>query len=570
MSQGRRFELKQRIGAGAYGEVFLAEQHSSDTGFHRVVALKVLHPHHHDVETQLRIRDEARILGHIRHRSVVTAYDLVRLGERWAVLMDYVPGCDLQELLLAKRAEREAVPAAAALEIGAEIARALHAAWTATDEQGRALLIVHRDIKPSNVRLTPDGDIKVLDFGIAKVQLGDRESYTGDQILGTLAYMAPEQQNGGVSAPAGDVYALAKVLIELLLGQSITRSPADESAHESWAGAQLSAARDALANQPATASMVLPILTRCLSFHPRDRPRASELAEQLDALARSAHGASLRPFAADYLPQIDRILERTPTPASGVLLEVATGQQPLPLPTAPAASSSSRLLAAGVVLSLVLGATAIGVGLLYRPASQPPRAPNVLVVEGPREPALQVEATSADAPEVDAPIPQPARRVLPSAPRPAPAPEPATPPAPSVEAAPTPSPEPTSAPAPAPVAAPPAPKPPPELRSPSAAASAGPPPDLTGIWTGTATGRPITFRLASASEGIYDGRIELIQGTTVRSFPVLATVAPGGEIAISGRSSGVAFEGTLSGASLSGQYRVRAGARWQATEVTRD
>ena len=191
MSQrGRKFFVTERLGSGAYGSVYLAEQ-DSVAGFRRRVALKLLHQHHsEEKEAGKRMRDEARILGRLSHRNIVTVLDLVRLQDRWAVVMDYVQGIDLERLTRAMADLNEPFPPGAALEIGAAIGDALHAAWIAADGQGRVLEVIHRDIKPSNILLTSDGEVKVLDFGVARVNLESREGKTGFRV-GTERYMAP-------------------------------------------------------------------------------------------------------------------------------------------------------------------------------------------------------------------------------------------------------------------------------------------------------------------------------------------------------------------------------------------
>ncbi len=203
---GRRFKLIEQVGAGAFGVVYLAEQQSVTGGFRRNVALKVLHTHRRDTTTRRRIRDEARILGRVSHRNVVGVSDLVQFDDRWAVVMEYVPGADLRSLLDAMEQVREPMPIAAALEIGGAVAAALHAVYAATGGDGEQLRALHRDIKPSNIRLTPDGEVKVLDFGIAWMEHASREAETAqNSVVGTLADMAPERARGEDATPQSDV-----------------------------------------------------------------------------------------------------------------------------------------------------------------------------------------------------------------------------------------------------------------------------------------------------------------------------------------------------------------------------
>jgi len=151
---GRSFELQRELGDGAFGTVSLADMLSLG-GFRKEVALKLLKPDWDAAsDAARRLRDEARLLGRLRHRHIVKVDDLVRLEGRWAVVMEYVPGVDLERLLAWANETAESVPPAAALEITGAMAQALDAAWNGPGDQGSALRVVHRDIKPSNVRLT--------------------------------------------------------------------------------------------------------------------------------------------------------------------------------------------------------------------------------------------------------------------------------------------------------------------------------------------------------------------------------------------------------------------------------
>ncbi|HND34398.1 MAG TPA: serine/threonine-protein kinase, partial [Myxococcota bacterium] len=190
--------MLRKIGSGAFGEVFLAE---SVGELRRQVAIKVLNEEMaKDADIARRLRDEARILSSLNHRAIVRAEDLIRLNDRWCIVMEYVAGCDLAEL-------PRPLPLEVVLEIGEEIASALH---KASSSRG----LVHRDIKPANVRITPDGDIKLLDFGVARAEVEQREAATQNLSFGTKEYAAPEQFLGK-AIPASDIYALAVMLFEL-------------------------------------------------------------------------------------------------------------------------------------------------------------------------------------------------------------------------------------------------------------------------------------------------------------------------------------------------------------------
>jgi serine/threonine protein kinase len=217
---GRRlgpYEILSAIGAGGMGEVYQAH----DTKLGRDVAIKVLpEAVAHDPERLARFQREAKMLAQLNHPNIATIFGLEHSDGTHYLVMELVPGDTLQQ-----RVKRDgAVPVEEALTIAKQIAEALEAAH----EKG----IIHRDLKPANVKLTPEGKIKVLDFGLAKAFEGDASSVdignspTLSQtatmqgvILGTAAYMSPEQARGKAVDKRTDIWAFGCVLYELLTGK---------------------------------------------------------------------------------------------------------------------------------------------------------------------------------------------------------------------------------------------------------------------------------------------------------------------------------------------------------------
>ncbi|TVQ92703.1 MAG: serine/threonine protein kinase [Deltaproteobacteria bacterium] len=326
-SSGRRFHLRRLLGAGAFGEVYLAEMISSGD-FRRRVAIKLLHA---DVAQNRgaaqRMRDEARILGRLSHRNIVSVLDLIKLEDRWAVIMDYVPGADLEQVLERCVKLQRATPLGAVFEVGAAVARALHAAWSTDDGEGNPLKVVHRDIKPSNIRLTPDGEVKVLDFGVARVEMDTREAATREVgWIGTERYMAPERIMMLGDTPAGDVYALGASLVELILGAPLGRTPVLPDKHRPLIDEAMSKIEVRLNGHPATAE-VIETLRSTLHDEPERRASAAELAKSFPRLARRLGGGSLAEFAGELVPPlieqgssevVDQVLSEEPTTAGAM------------------------------------------------------------------------------------------------------------------------------------------------------------------------------------------------------------------------------------------------------------
>src|SRR6202162_1216564 len=208
------YEVLAPIGAGGMGEVYQAH----DTRLGRDVAIKVLpEAFAHDPDRLSRFQREAKLLASLNHPNIATIHGLEESAGTSYLVMELVPG-----ETLAQRIKREgAVPVEEALTIAKQIAEALEAA----PEKG----IIHRDLKPANVKLTPEGKVKVLDFGLPKAFAGDTSTeHNGNSptlsmaatvqgvILGAAAYMSPEQARGKAVDKRSDIWAFGCVLYELL------------------------------------------------------------------------------------------------------------------------------------------------------------------------------------------------------------------------------------------------------------------------------------------------------------------------------------------------------------------
>ena len=198
-----RYAVTARIAHGGMATVYQA----TDTRLDREVALKVMHAElARDEEFVRRFVGEAKSVARLSHQNVVAVFDQGADGPLLYLAMEYVPGRTLKELLR----DRERFSPATALEIMTGVLDGLAAA--------HASGIVHRDIKPENVLLTADGRIKVADFGLARAQSAAGHTRAG-LLIGTVAYVPPEQVTGGSTGPGGDVYSAGVMLFELLTGR---------------------------------------------------------------------------------------------------------------------------------------------------------------------------------------------------------------------------------------------------------------------------------------------------------------------------------------------------------------
>ena len=294
----RSLDLLEVLGRGGFGSVYLADLHGLD-GFVQRVAVKVLDARLSETQAiAARQRDEARLLARLNHDHIVKVFDLTTVDGRPAVVMEYVEGVDLGQLV-----RQGPLPTKAALQAVALAASALWAAWECPDPAtGAPLRVVHRDIKPSNLFLSKHGGLKVLDFGIARGDF-DRESATGSVQFGTSRFMAPEQWLYREVSHKVDVYALGVTLIELLAGAALERPPLDPERFATHMDAAVRAVVDP--GLPAGVPADLAALAhRMLAFTAADRPDACAIHDHLLELVDALPGEGLGRYARRVVPPL--------------------------------------------------------------------------------------------------------------------------------------------------------------------------------------------------------------------------------------------------------------------------
>ena len=261
------YDITAAIGEGGMGQVYRA----TDAKLKRQVAIKVLPPSLAvDADRLARFQREAEVLASLNHPNIAAIYGLEESGGMTALVMELVEGDDLSQ-----RIARGALPLDEALPIAKQIAEALEAAH----DQG----IIHRDLKPANIKVRGDGAVKVLDFGLAKamdpagasaVNAANSPTLTGHatalgMILGTAAYMAPEQAKGKAVDKRADIWAFGVVLYEMLAGRSAF---AGETVTDIIA-AVVTRDADWTALPAATPASIRRLLARCLEKDPKRRLR---------------------------------------------------------------------------------------------------------------------------------------------------------------------------------------------------------------------------------------------------------------------------------------------------------
>ncbi len=268
---GGRYQLLSRVAIGGMGEVWQA----TDLVIGRTVAIKILKDEYlGDPGFLERFRAEARHAALVNHEGIANVYDYGEEEGSAYLVMELVPGEALSTIL-----ERERVlPADQVLDFVAQTASALHAAHQAG--------LVHRDIKPGNLLITPDGRVKITDFGIARIADQVPLTATG-QVMGTVQYLSPEQASGHPASPSTDVYSLGIVAYEALAG----RRPFTGESQVAIAMAQINEAPPEL---PVTvAEPVRNLVFAAIAKKPADRPASAQLfARAAQALRRGDVGGA--------------------------------------------------------------------------------------------------------------------------------------------------------------------------------------------------------------------------------------------------------------------------------------
>ena len=290
-----RYRLDEVIGRGGMSTVY----RGTDLALDRVVAVKVaLDPLVEQSPVYLaRFTREAQSAAAIGHPGVVTVYDAGADGPTRFIVMEYVPGRSLAEIL-SEREHKPLEPDEAA-GIAAQVADALSSAHAAG--------IIHRDIKPGNIMVEPDGSVKVLDFGIARALDGHTLTQTAT-VLGTSAYMSPEQALGQPVDARSDIYSLGCVLYEMLTGEPPFTAEVSAAVLHQHVRVEPKPARE---RNPAIPPALNELVMQMLAKSPKDRPQtAANVRDRLrQAPADSQDGA-------DALTTIAMAAAMAPTPAT--------------------------------------------------------------------------------------------------------------------------------------------------------------------------------------------------------------------------------------------------------------
>lgn len=219
LAQLGRYTLLQEVAEGGMARVFLARR----AGSNKLCVLKQLHGELEEHSTAtIRFQREAHIISQLDHPNIARVLDAGLEDGKFCIAMELIEGATLRQILDVMDERNQIIPPAITLRAGVEVLDGLAHAHSLCAPTGRSLEIVHRDLSPKNIMLAYDGSVKIIDFGVAQGRIDNFQTAPG-MIVGTLAYMSPEQALSEATDPRSDIYTLSVVLWEMLSGKPVVR-----------------------------------------------------------------------------------------------------------------------------------------------------------------------------------------------------------------------------------------------------------------------------------------------------------------------------------------------------------
>ena len=214
-----RYTLLESIGQGGMSAIDLAQISVTNAQYLRFVVIKRMQAKFTEQENfVLMFKDEARINAELQHNKIAQVYDFGQFGDEYFIAMEYIPGVDLRVLQRELAKQAKGIPIRITLRILSDVCEALYYAHTRLDTYGRPMNVVHRDVNPRNIMISIRGEVKLIDFGVAKAD-NRLDETVGHTIKGKFAYMSPEQIEGGKVDGRADLFAVALTLHELVDGR---------------------------------------------------------------------------------------------------------------------------------------------------------------------------------------------------------------------------------------------------------------------------------------------------------------------------------------------------------------
>ena len=331
-----RYRLLESLGTGTQGAVYLAEL-EAELGFRRKVAIKIVGEGTGRVERAVKsLANEARALAAAHHPNVVQVHDLARIEGEYLLVMEFVDGPTLSQVVRKLALNDSTMPLGDVLLVAERIAEGLACVHGLMDPQGEPAPIIHRDLKPSNVIISQHGVPKIVDFGLAKGKLVAFHTLVPNITRGTPGYMSPEQVRGEALTPASDQFALGTIIYEMATNQPLFHDRSEVALMRRVAEGRPTSNPEMLRR---ICPDLFPLVVRCLSVDPAGRfAETSQLADQLRSLRQHlglasdlgtlvTRGGLPSPGSTDLAMVLEQHALET-NPLEGIIEEPGTMEEP--------------------------------------------------------------------------------------------------------------------------------------------------------------------------------------------------------------------------------------------------
>jgi eukaryotic-like serine/threonine-protein kinase len=308
MTPREKYKVIQKLDAGGMAEVFLAEAESIE-GFKKRVAIKRVLPELVEQEKALAMfLDEARLSLRFNHANIVHTFDVGRSGNTYFIVMEYVEGTNLKRIVEVLKRRGDKIPLPLVLYTLIEVCNGLAYAHDFRDHEGNLLNVVHRDVSPPNVLISKQGEVKIVDFGLAKAASQLETTDTG-MVKGKFAYLAPEVAYGNPADLRADIFACGIILFELLTGERLFLGKSDLKTIELVRSCNIPSITQR--NKDVTPELE-GIVLKALERSPENRYQSAH--ELSDALTSYLFAHSLKVSPYDLHLLIDSVLKESSAP----------------------------------------------------------------------------------------------------------------------------------------------------------------------------------------------------------------------------------------------------------------
>ncbi|MBS1152826.1 MAG: Serine/threonine kinase [Myxococcaceae bacterium] len=292
-----KYEVLCRMTVGGMAEIFLAFARTGPFAYKPVVLKRILSEHREDESSMQMLIDEAKITATLNHENVARVLDLEIAGEEVLLVIEFISGATLDELIHVVLEKKEVVPLGFVVTAIRDCAQGLHHAHSHKDSAGKPLPIIHRDVTPKNLMVDFEGVGKVLDFGIARAMGAARRTVAG-MVRGTSAYMSPEQAIDGKMDIRTDIFSLGTIFHELLTGQRLF--------YRGNAGKEMAAVYEAEVPPPSSINRRVPKALDAVVLKALERPLTKRYQSGLEFVRDLSLAASSTAWSAERCAELVR------------------------------------------------------------------------------------------------------------------------------------------------------------------------------------------------------------------------------------------------------------------------